>query len=408
MTQRLTFASLFLLTALSAACSGGNNWTPVDGGTGPDGGPGTSPDGGGPGPTSGWNPRSRVGAERNGSAVRVSTLDVDLSESGEALVAWADLGRDTEQGSVWVSVYQGGAWKPEVRLTEPSMYAINPRVALNAAGDAVIAWEVVGLGTSAGIESRTVWARRRVAGVWTPAVRLCAAPSAPYKLWASLPRVGIDAAGHALVGWHQQGDDGQGIFASRFDGASWTPPLQLDGGERLAQWPDVAVSTGGHAAVVWVQHTNPNDPQQSGGGPTIPNIWARILTGGTWGAPERIGTPDLADYEGAERPVVVMDASGRAFALWEEHRSTQNRVVAARFDPSGPAWSAPVQVATSTSPTDYLSFLSVATDGLGGAFAVWEDSSADNGAASRFDPAQGSWSAPSEFESGGALMEARA
>ena len=210
--------------------------------------------------------------------------------------------------------------------------------------------------------SRTVWARRWESGAWTAAERLCDAPPADGELYASRPRVGIDAQGRALVAWDQLDVSlprPNSILGARFDGISWSAPFLVSGGALYAAWADAAMSAGGSAAVVWVQDTNLYDPGQSGGGPSIPNIWARAFDGASWGAPQRIGSADLADYEGCERPAVVMDAAGRAFAIWEEQRSAQNRIVSAALDPAGPSWGAPATLASSALG-DYLSFASIA------------------------------------------------
>jgi hypothetical protein len=238
-------------------------------------------------------------------------------------------------------------------------------------------------------------------------------PPAPYTLYASRPRVDIDANGRALASWDQdQVADATppAIAASRFDGTSWTAPMMVNDGTITAAWSDVASSPNGSGAVVWVQDTNPYDPSRSGGGPRIPNIWARVFDGASWSAPQRIGSADLVDFEGCERPAVVMDSSGRAFAVWEEHRLSHNRVVSSRYDPVGAAWSGPASLAASSSNVDYLSFPSIATDGNGSAFAVWQAmvnaTGKVNGVASRFDAAAAGWTPPTEFESGGTVSKA--
>jgi hypothetical protein len=245
-------------------------------------------------------------------------------------------------------------------------------------------------------------------------VRISDAPSAPETLYAWRPRVGIDAAGNALVAWDQTDSSDtfpDGIVASRFDGTDWSAPFPVSGGTLYAAWADAAVSAGGSAAVVWSQDTNPYDPGQPAGH-TIPNVWARAFDGTSWGNPERIGNADLAEYEGCERAKVVMDASGRAFAIWEEHRTSENRIVSAWLDPAGAAWSTPATLAASTDPVDYLSFPSIATDGSGNAFAVWQSAvpggSDAHGAAARYDAVGGAWAAATFFETGGDVYEASA
>lgn len=409
--------SLSVASALALACTGGGS-PPPDGTPGADGGSRITTDGGtqiitdgGAQPPRGWAAQIAIGAQRDASNIEIYGVDVDLNESGTGIAVWEEAGDGFDFGTVWVAWYRNGAWAPALQLSDPTGHAVLPRVALNDAGDAVVAWEAIHHDTFGGIASRTIWARRWTAGAWTGAVRLCDAPLEPYTLYASRPRVGIDSSGRALVSWDQDHiGDPNAIAASRFDGATWTAPVLVNDGTMYSAWSDAALSANGSGVVVWIQYTKPYDPSQSGGGPTIPNVWARVFDGSEWSAAQRIGTADLADFEGCERAAVVMDAYGRAFAVWEEHRLDRNRVVSARSDPAGPTWSAPASLASSNASFDYLSFPSIATDGNGNAFAVWQVSvpgtSAVNGAAARFDAAASTWSTATEFESGGAVSEA--
>lgn len=373
--------------ALVSGCSSG-------GGAGPGPGPGPNDP-----PSPGWGASAQVGLTRDANTVDIFGVDVALNAAGVGIATWEEDADTT--GSVWIAWYRGGAWEAPVRLSDPSAHGLLPRVALNDAGDAVVAFEVVEH-DGAAIASRTVWARRYTGGAWLDAERLCAAPPAPSVLYASRPRVGLDASGKALVVWYQQQSGAAfTIHASRFDGSTWSAPFAVSGGVTNALWPDAAVSAGGRAAVVWVQDTNPYDPNRSGGGPSNPSVRARVLSGDAWADPQVLNTT-LADFEGTERPSVVMDAAGRAFAIWEEHRAV-NRVVAATLDVGAvPTWSAPSVLGSSPSPSTYLSFPDIATDGNGAALAAWQRDDPDTllrcGAAARLDAGSGTWSAPFDFD----------
>jgi hypothetical protein len=357
-----------------------------------------------PPPPRGWGAQATIGAARNTFDVEIHGVDVDLNEGGAGIAVWEEAG--DASGSVWVAWYRGSAWEPAVRLTDASLAAVLPRAALNDAGTAIVAYEVIGYDAVGWPASRTVWARRFVDGAWAAAERVSDAPSAPGQLYAWRPRAGIDAQGRALVAWNQGAD----VMGARFDGAGWGAPFLVSGGDAYASWADAAVSADGSAVVVWSQDTKPFDPGQSGGGPTIPNVWARSFDGAGWGSPQRIGNSDLADYEGCERAAVVMDGAGRAFAIWEEHRGEGNRIVSARLDPAVPAWSAPAVLAASSAPTDHLSFPSIAAGGGGSAFAVWRPDvpgePVSHGAAARLDAALGAWAGAELFETGGDVVAA--
>jgi hypothetical protein len=74
-------------------------------------------------------------------------------------------------------------------------------------------------------------------------------------------------------------------------------PMLVNDGTLSAAWSDTASSADGSGAVVWVQDTKPFDPNRSGGGPRIPNIWARVFDGASWSAPQRIGSARVARRE---------------------------------------------------------------------------------------------------------------
>ncbi len=362
---------------------------------------------------SGWSAQAIIGAARDDFSTDIYGVDVDLNEGGTGIATWEEASDSTGAGGVWVAWYWNGGWQPAVRLTDVAVAATLPRVALNDAGGAIVAYVVKDLDAQGWARSETIWAQRWVDGAWTAAERLCVAPSADGELYASRARVGIDAQGRALVVWDERDVSlprPDSVLGARFDGASWSAPFLVSGGDRTSAWSDVAMGSDGSAAVVWVQDTNPYDPGQSGGGPTIPNIWGRSFDGASWGDPQRIGNADLADYEGCERPSVVMDGAGSAFAIWEEHRLAQNRIVSTVREPAGPSWSTPAPLDSSSSSTDHRSFPFIATDGSGNAFAVWRSDvpggSDVHGASARYDAAGAAWAGAELFEEGGDVTDA--
>lgn len=364
----------------------------------------------------GWNPTTQLGPTRDGFSTEIRNVDVDLGAEGtDAIVVWEETGET--HGSVWARRFVDGAWQPELRLSEAGIKAGVPRVAFNAAGQAVVVHEVHERNTNGESLGRAVWFRRLGEAGWSTPERLSPEPptfESGSLFEARAPRVALDDSGRVTVAWTQYASDDSarsGLFLRRHDGTTWGEPLRLNEGSLPASDPQLAVGAGGRGVALWIQDTHPYDPGRSGGGPRVPNVWARSFDGTTWGPPTRIG-PELADFEGTERPVLTIDASGQAFALWEEHRLEEARIGAARFDPERGAWDAPVTVASSAAPTHHLSFLSVATDGRGNAFATWTanlpDSDQEAGMASRFDGANAQWNTASAFATGGSMDGIRA
>ena len=262
--------------ALVSGCSSG-------GGAGPGPGPGPNDP-----PSPGWGASAQVGLTRDANTVDIFGVDVALNAAGVGIATWEEDADTT--GSVWIAWYRGGAWEAPVRLSDPSAHGLLPRVALNDAGDAVVAFEVVEH-DGAAIASRTVWARRYTGGAWLDAERLCAAPPAPSVLYASRPRVGLDASGKALVVWYQQQS-----------GTAFTihvePPSKRVDVERAVRGErrrdERALARRGRLRRrtrrrrVGAGH-EPYDPNRSGGGPSNPSVRARVLRG-TRGRTRRYST----------------------------------------------------------------------------------------------------------------------
>jgi hypothetical protein len=372
-------------------------------------------DDGAEGLESGWNPSHQLGPVLDALSSEIRTVDVALAPTGTtAWVVWDQVG--DERASIWARSHAGDAWTPEVQLTPSGQNASGPRLALNDAGQAAVAYvvrEVSGTGAQLG---SAVWVTRLQDGKWSSPERLSpAAPEAPSRVFdAREPFLGIDGRGEVYVAWTQY-DSAQselrGLFLRHHDGTGWSEPQRLNEGTLPADLEGLGVSRDGRVVALWVQDTNAYDPGKPGGGPRIPNAWARTFDGSDWSAPVRIG-PELVEFEGLERLKLAMDAEGRAFAIWEEHRLEQARIGAARFDPTAGGWAPPVTVASSPARTDHLSFISIATDALGNAMATWTvsvpDSDDEAGAASRFDHLSKTWSPPTEFTRSWTMDESRA
>ncbi len=328
----------------------------------------------------------------------IDGVDVDVNASGLGIATWGEDADASGTGNVWIAWHSAGAWGSPVQVSDPSVHAILPRVALNDAGDAVVAYEVVEHGAAGAILSRTVWARRYTGGSWRAAERLCLAPPAPNVLYASRPRLGIDASGNALAVWHQQNQQELGgaftIQASRFNGSAWSAPFAVSGGTTNALWPDAAVSAGGRAAVVWAQDTSASNPAD-------PNMRVRVFSGTAWADPQVLNTA-LAAYEHIEHPAVTLDGAGRAFAIWEEHRGVNGIALASLDASSVTTWSVPTVLASSSSASRYLSNPVIATDGNGAALAGWVGDDPISlffiGTAAHLDAGSTTWSVPFDFD----------
>ena len=243
--------------------------------------------------------RSRLGAwpeplDLSEVTHRVGGHPAAFDAWGNVTVAWAETDGN---GRTVVRAKQrdaaSGVWGGPLALSRPDGDAPGgPSLAVNAAGDAVVAW------TLAGPDGRVVQAtlRRGPAGPWSALVDL-SAPGAELDL-----SVAIDAAGDASVVWTRGSVEG----AFRPAGGSWVGPAALSSPLPGRGHPDVGLDAAGNAVAVW----RGRDGVQSA---------ARSRATGAWTTPTTIGVPTT------DQPQVDVDGVGNAVAVWADpHGAMQN------------------------------------------------------------------------------------
>jgi hypothetical protein len=226
-----------------------------------------------------------------------------------------------------------------------------PVAAMDAAGDAIVAWR------PGGAAPVRVAVRRGRRGAW----RTTSVPSGPaLGGFASLqftgPQVAIGPGGAAAVLWGSQEPGGWVVRGARRPafGAPWreSPPLALDAGAALgvlAQRGVLAVDAAGDAAAAWLVPL----PSAVGGVSrcTCPSLCCAFPLGavrvarrsgdGAWGSPETL-TPTGSDVDVSVAP------NGLAAVVWRERGSgdvVATPVKLAFGAPGALGWSAPETLA---------------------------------------------------------------
>ncbi len=195
-----------------------------------------------PGP--GWDTAQPI--ENDANAVWIPDLAVNAD--GDGIAVW----RVNMSGTlhVWSNAYTAGQGWGTAALVEMDAMADarEPRVAMDAAGNAFAVW----LQSSNGKQS--VWANRYVPGQgW--GTRALVETDDTYA--ASEPRVGVDAAGNAVAIWVQSDGASDKVWSNRYrvaDGA-WGMAERIENVAGDASFPEVAVSDGGVAVAVWQKLT---------------------------------------------------------------------------------------------------------------------------------------------------------
>jgi hypothetical protein len=214
-----------------------------------------------------------------------------MNASGRALVAWAD--QQTETIRI-ASRSPGGNWTRPTTLSSPHHDALNPRVALNAAGTAVVVW----MGTPAARSPFSLEAAIRPAGGRFGFARAIAGEI------TGLSSVALAANGEAVV----LSANGAGLYSNV------RPPHGRFGSRDLLATdgfaPTVGVDARGNAIALWTRSDGTNVFVHA----------ARQIPGHSFGAGVDLAPagPDCFQHRclvGGEKALVVSPA-GSATAVW--------------------------------------------------------------------------------------------
>jgi hypothetical protein len=284
-----------------------------------------------------------------GSAVELATssvsgeIGVAVDASARAAAVWQQSSRE-----IYVALGQGGGWSPAVNLNRAGAAGGQPQVAVNASGRGFVSFIEGGAVVAVPIDL--------AAGTVGAGVTVASGRSIGDH------RLGIDAAGGAVVAWiEDMPSGGYDLRAARFAGSGWAAAETLAVGVPFNREIAVAAGGAGQAVVAWLgRDSSDNDA-----------VFARVLVGGSWSAPLQASTPAARRAQAVQ---VAMNAGGRIVLHWAEGgvRQAWARV----FD--GGNWRAAQAVQTALDPMQTqrtplpLRTLSLAPDGS--ALLTWRES----------------------------------
>jgi hypothetical protein len=270
--------------------------------------------------------------------------DIALDGAGDAVVVWEAVGGSSDVIDV-AARPAGGAWGAAQGISPSGHRCVEPRVAVDPSGDAVVVWDWVN-----GI-STTVEASSSVGGAsWSAAETVSAAGQPAYA-----PKPAIDASGDAMAVWETFEGSYAVKSAERPAGGAWGPIEAISSPGRESGAAQVALDSAGDAVAIWKD-----------------GITALLASsrpaGGSWQAPAEISMPG-EEVEGV--PSLGVDPSGDAVALWSSAEGGEN-IVRATSRSAGGAWeSPPVELERSG---EELFEDDVAIAPTGSAVAVWRQS----------------------------------
>lgn len=270
------------------------------------------------------------------------------SRHGDTVAVWEQF--DGEHYNIWGNSKRAhhGWGRASLLSASDTGHAYNPRVAVNANGQAVAVWVQM----NGAVGSYAIWSSRLEPGSgWGTAMRVDTGGKSSKSSKGNskgnsdgiryAPDVAINDHGNAVAAWQQSDDRQVHVRANRFvAGVGWGQASRLEHGAGDLGAPQVAMDAGGNAMVVWPRFQLSRSElwgsgyalgaasRQSGSsGPS-----------GTWDKALRIDT--VPGYVASPQVVLGAAASPGEFTLrWEQPQGLRTDVKASHYRP-GRGWRA--------------------------------------------------------------------
>jgi PKD domain len=245
--------------------------------------------------------------------------EVAINAAGDAAIAWIhDIGRDRVlQASIRRGV--SGRWPNANDLSDSVLEIRNERIGLDDGGDAVAVW-AQRVETAFVVHAEV---RPAAVGVWSSATRL----SSPGADASGGPVLALTSAGRAYVAWIEAGV--VRVASGDIRTGVWDPAVTISPSAAAEGEPALAVNAAGDAVAAW--------PARTSGGTSVVQVASyRPSTGWT-------PAGDLGGAATPGEPQVALDAAGLAVVVWRGEGEGAPR---AASQVAGGAWSRSVAIAS--------------------------------------------------------------
>jgi len=292
----------------------------------------------------GWRPPQKI-MDRTTPFFRFSDIHLAVNAKGDAVVAW--IRDDFPNFFIQTVKYTtGSGWSTPQQLTPPNtVFSIT--VALDANSNAMIAWT----GWDFPVTRRNVFASRSSQfSEWD------APQPIGTNIWdAQYPRIAIDSAGNAFVLWVEGEFSSNNVYVNRYTvNSGWSTPQQIATNISYSAKTNIAFDKTGNAMAVWGQNDSTNGS----------HIYScRYVAGNGWGSAGIIDSNTLDSME----PALTVDSSGSFRAVWVQFTGTSYDIYSSRSLTSN-VWESPQLIGTGSN----ASAPRVAADDLGNVFAAWQ------------------------------------
>ncbi len=244
---------------------------------------------------------------------------VALNNNGDAVIVWYQ--SDGANNQIFRSEYQNGSWIDPSGLLDnispDGQDSVEPQVALNDNGDAIIAWR-----QSDGANEQIFRSERRD-GSWTDPVNLLDNIS-PSGQNAISPQVAMNNNGQAIIVWFQNDGANSQVFRSEYRNGSWTDPSGLsdnispDGQD--AGLHRVAMNDDGDAVIAWVQSDGTNN-----------QIFRSHYRSGSWNDPTDLSDHINPDGQTLNSPDVALNSNGDAVIVWQQSDGEKSQIFRSEY-----------------------------------------------------------------------------
>ncbi len=256
-------------------------------------------------------------------------------------------------------------WTAPVNLSHSAALSLEPEIAVDTAGNPLVAWEEAGGG------GRIDWTVRSLAGAWSAPADLSRKPESTAIVDNVVLAAGATGDVHAV--WYEESSrttgDADIMYSWRPAGGTWAVPVLATNDFGASLRPDLAVSAGGTAHLVWENFFTIYYAEGSGGSP--------------WGAREKVA----GGTNFCHAPSVAVDSAGNVHVVWQWDREQFNHPnIYYSMRSNAGKWSEPLKISGSLG--GLAPKLAVGSDG--GLHAVWQS----GGLMYADKPPGGAWSAP--------------
>lgn len=297
-------------------------------------------------------------------------ISIVLDTSGYPVVAWDDDSSGNDEiyikrwnGSSWVEIGAGSATGSGISNTAGGSHI--PSVAIYQ-GNPIVTWQ-----EGAGI----VYVRRWNGSSWINV-------GSPFGgSIAYGPKIAVDGAGDPVVAWENYNGSNYQLYVRKWNGSSW---VEMGSGSASgggissvpypynAEWPQIAIDGSGNPIVVWVDG-------RSGDKETYIKRW----NGSSWveiGSGSASGGGISNNGGDSDSVKVSTDSSGNPIVAWMDNTVGSWRTYLKYW--SGSAW-LELGTGSATGnglffTTGSTPFPSISTDSSGIPFVVWQDNSSGN------------------------------